>query len=106
VELSYVYEVDAEDMPEVESQVLPEDEPVISVSASTAEVPDDEALPFESRKAGEGESEVPSPKSETQGAGPGAQPSPKDPRPVDCRFSIADCRLHQRKFSIDAFTDD
>jgi UDP-N-acetylmuramoylalanine--D-glutamate ligase len=83
VELSYVYEVDAEDMPEVESQVLPEDEPVISVSASTAEVPDDEALPFESRKAGEGESEVPSPKSETQGAGPGAQPSPKDPRPVD-----------------------
>jgi len=83
VELSYVYEVDAEDMPEVESQVLPEDEPVISVSASAAEVPDDEVLPFESRKAGEGESVVPIPKSETEGAGSGAQPSPKDPRPVD-----------------------
>jgi len=83
VELSYVYEVDSVDMPEVESQVLPEDEPVISVSASAAEAPDDEVLPFESRKAGEGESEVPSPKSETQGAGSGAQPSPQDPQPVD-----------------------
>jgi len=76
-------------MPGMESQVVPEDEPSISISASTLEAVDDDALPYEARKK---ESEVRSPKSgvestpsqvqspgsEVQGAG--AQPSPKQPR--------------------------
>jgi len=80
LELSYVYEVDAIEMPGMESQVVPEDEPSISISASMADVLDDEALPFEARPAVERGSKVRSPKSEVQGAGPGAQPSPKQPR--------------------------
>ena len=34
LELTYVYEVDAVEMPEVESQVVPEDEPAISISSA------------------------------------------------------------------------
>jgi hypothetical protein len=51
IELSYVYEVGAADMPEMESQVLLEEELEVSISASQAEVPDDEVLPFEVRPA-------------------------------------------------------
>jgi hypothetical protein len=48
LELTYVYELDAEETPQVELQVVPEDEPVISLSGE-AEKLDDEALPFETR---------------------------------------------------------
>jgi hypothetical protein len=79
LELTYVYEVDAIEMPGTESQVLPEDEPVISISAGTVEVLDDEVLPFEARLAG-GKSVVRSTKSRVRGAGPGTQLLPKQPR--------------------------
>jgi UDP-N-acetylmuramoylalanine--D-glutamate ligase len=79
VPLIYVYEVDAVEMPGMESQVVPEDEPVISLSASMAETLDDEALPYEVRPAA-GKHEVRSPESDVQGPGSGAQPSPKQPR--------------------------
>jgi hypothetical protein len=49
VELRYVYEVDAIEMPAMESQVAPEAEPVILQRASGAEVNGDEPLPFEVR---------------------------------------------------------
>lgn len=78
VPLTYVYEVDAVEMPEVESQVVPEDELAISISASTAETLDDDVLPFEARPAG-GKSGVRSPGSEVQGSGAAAQPSPMQP---------------------------
>ena len=53
LELTYVYEVDAVEMPELDSQVVPEDEPSISISAGMAETLDDEVLPFEARPAAE-----------------------------------------------------
>lgn len=49
LELSYVYEVDAMETPEVESQVVPEDEPSISISVSRVESLEDQVLPFEAR---------------------------------------------------------
>ena len=49
--MTYVFEVDAVEMPELESQVVPEDEPTVSISASMAEALDDEVLPFEARPA-------------------------------------------------------
>jgi UDP-N-acetylmuramoylalanine--D-glutamate ligase len=49
VELRYVYEVDAIEMPAMESQVAPEAEPVILQRASGGEVNGDEPLPFEVR---------------------------------------------------------
>jgi hypothetical protein len=64
LELTYVYEVDAVEMPGLESQVVPEDEPAVSISASPAETLDDDALPFEARKE---KSEVRGPKSEVPG---------------------------------------
>jgi UDP-N-acetylmuramoylalanine--D-glutamate ligase len=57
IELRYVFEVDAVEMPESESQVVPEDEPVVPISASNLETCDEEALPYEARPAG-GKSEV------------------------------------------------
>ncbi|HXW13824.1 MAG TPA: UDP-N-acetylmuramoyl-L-alanine--D-glutamate ligase [Terriglobia bacterium] len=87
VELSYVYEVDAVDLPGMESQVAPEDEPTISISAGSAEVLNDEVMPFEARppvkesgfrrpKSGmKGRSGVRNPESGGQG------PGPKDQRP-------------------------
>ena len=72
VPLTYVYEVDAVDMPELESQVLPEDEPVVSASAKAEEILDDEVLPFEARPA-KGKSEVRSPESEVQSTQPEAR---------------------------------
>ena len=65
VELSYVYEVDAVDLPGMESQVVPEEEPTISISAGTAEVLDDEVMPFEARPPME-ESGVRIPNSEVE----------------------------------------
>ena len=73
LELSYVYEVDAVETSAMESQVVPEDEPSISISASVAETLDDETLPFEARPAGERESGE-------RSAGPGAQPPAQQPR--------------------------
>jgi UDP-N-acetylmuramoylalanine--D-glutamate ligase len=65
VELSYVYEVGAVDLPGMESQLVPEDEPVILVSAGRQAVVDDDVLPFEWRpaapKSGKGE-KAPSPR--------------------------------------------
>ena len=49
LELSYVYEVDAMETPEMESQVVPEDEPSISISVGKIEAIEDQVLPFESR---------------------------------------------------------
>jgi len=63
VKLTYVYEVDAVDMPASESQVEPPDEPEVYISANTLETLDDEVLPFEAR---ERKSEVRSPKSEVE----------------------------------------
>jgi hypothetical protein len=86
VELSYVYEVGAVELPAVDSQAVPEDEPIIQVSATTAEVSDDEVMPFELRPV-KRKSEVrspksgePGPKSEVEEAGPADQPAPKQPR--------------------------
>jgi len=66
LELTYVFEVDAVEMLGTESQVVPEDEPVISLSASTAETEDDDVLPYEVRPA-RGNSEFRIPDSEAQG---------------------------------------
>jgi hypothetical protein len=93
LELTYVYEVDAVEMPEMESQVVAEDEPEISISERRSEALDDEALPFEARPAAEksqvqsAQSEVRGPKSEVQSAtseaqspGSEAPPAPRQPR--------------------------
>jgi hypothetical protein len=66
--LTYVYEVDAVEMPGRESLVVPEDEPEISISVRREEALDEETLPFEARPAAERESEVRSPKSDVQSA--------------------------------------
>jgi UDP-N-acetylmuramoylalanine--D-glutamate ligase len=63
IELTYVYEVDAVEMPGMESQVVPEDEPSIAISTSPVEVDDDEILPYEARKK---DSEFRIPNSEAQ----------------------------------------
>ena len=63
IELSYVYEVDAVDLPGAESQAVPEDEPTILLSGNTVSVSDDEVLPFEARPAEKRKSEVRSLKS-------------------------------------------
>jgi len=73
VELNYVYEVDAVDLPGMESQVVPEDEPTISISSGSAEVLDDEVMPFEARPP-EKESGVRSPKSEVEAKPGGRRP--------------------------------
>ncbi len=52
LELTYIFEVDAVEMPAGESQLVPEDEPTIFISASTEEHLEDEALPYETRPAG------------------------------------------------------
>jgi UDP-N-acetylmuramoylalanine--D-glutamate ligase len=80
VELSYVYEVAAVELPGMDSQVVPEDEPAILVSASTADALDDEVMPFEARPAGKRKSGVRGPESEVQDAGPGDQPASKQPK--------------------------
>jgi UDP-N-acetylmuramoylalanine--D-glutamate ligase len=49
IELTYVYEVDAVELPATESQVVPEDEPSIAISTGPLEAGDDEVLPFEAR---------------------------------------------------------
>jgi hypothetical protein len=64
--LTYVYEVDAVDMPASESQVPPEDEPEVYISTRTEEAVDDEALPFEARPPVK-ESGVRNPKSKVKG---------------------------------------
>ena len=66
IELSYVYEVDAIDVPGTDSQVIPEDEPTILVSSSPESVSDDEVLPFEARPVEKSKSEVRGPKSEVK----------------------------------------
>jgi hypothetical protein len=82
--LTYVYEVDAAEMPEMESQVQPDDEPVISLSASSAETLDDEVLPFEAREKKSG---VRSPESGVEGQSEGQEkseaPAPRQPRLFD-----------------------
>jgi UDP-N-acetylmuramoylalanine--D-glutamate ligase len=86
VPLTYVYEVDAVEMPEMESQVAPEDEPAISISASLPETLDDEVLPFEVRKKDSGvrspESGVET-QSEDQGTKSEAPPAPRQPKLFD-----------------------
>jgi hypothetical protein len=56
----------------MESQVVPEDEPVISLSASTAQIEDDEVLPYEVRPA-QGNSGFRIPDSEAQSAQSGVR---------------------------------
>jgi len=85
LELSYVYEVDAVEVPEPESQVAPEDEPAVSISEGMAEVFDDDALPFEARPKGKSEvrgpkSEVGEAKSETLGPDSDPPPGTRQPR--------------------------
>jgi UDP-N-acetylmuramoylalanine--D-glutamate ligase len=80
LELSYVYEVDAVEMPGRESQAVPEDQIEVYVSAGAAEILDDEVLPYEARPAAKRGSGVRSPESEVQGTGPGTQVSPKQPK--------------------------
>jgi UDP-N-acetylmuramoylalanine--D-glutamate ligase len=79
IPLTYVYEVDAVEMPELESPVVPEDEPAISISASRAETLEDEALPYEARPA-VGNSGAPSPESEVQAPESEALPGSRQPR--------------------------
>jgi hypothetical protein len=96
VELSYVYEVAAVELPGMESQVVPEDEPTILVSAETEDTLDDEVMPFETRPSGKGKSEVRSPKSEgkagvrspgssVQEPAPADESAPKQPKLFDAR---------------------
>jgi len=80
VELSYVYEVAAVELPGIDSQVVPEDEPAILVSAGTADTLDDEVMPFEARPGGKRKSEVRSPRSGVQDARPGNKPTAKQPK--------------------------
>ncbi len=91
VELSYVYEVAAVDLPAIDSQIVPEDEPAILVSARTEDQFDDEVMPFETRPAGKTKSEVRGPKPEeksgarSSGSGvekgqSGEQPGAKQPK--------------------------
>jgi UDP-N-acetylmuramoylalanine--D-glutamate ligase len=61
-EWHYIYEVDAVETAFLEPQIVPEDEPSISISAATLYTPDDQILPFEVRAR----SDVRSPKSESQ----------------------------------------
>jgi hypothetical protein len=49
--LSYVYEVDAVEMPGLDSPIVPESEPEVLAAAGTAESLDDEVLPYEARPA-------------------------------------------------------
>ena len=74
-ELSYIYEAGAVEMTEAESQIVPEDEPSISISESTEETPEDEALPYEDRKR----HEVRSPKPEGEDTEFEAQPDSRQP---------------------------
>jgi UDP-N-acetylmuramoylalanine--D-glutamate ligase len=63
VELRYVYEVDAVEMPAMESQVILEEEPIIIERVAGAEVNSDEPLPFEVRaESGEGATALSGPK--------------------------------------------
>jgi UDP-N-acetylmuramoylalanine--D-glutamate ligase len=78
VPLTYVYEVDAVEMPGMESQVAPEDEPVISISASTAEILDDEVLPFEARPAVSAGAARPAVRGSVKGKKKGSGPEGKD----------------------------
>jgi hypothetical protein len=80
LELRYVYEVRAEEMPAMESQTVSDDEPEVYVTAGAAEIVEDEILPFEMRPAARRGSKVRSPKPQAQGAGPGAAPTSKQPR--------------------------
>jgi hypothetical protein len=61
--LTYVYEVDAVETLESESQAFPSDEQVVSLSPGKTETVDDEVLPYEARKK---ESGARIPKSETK----------------------------------------
>jgi UDP-N-acetylmuramoylalanine--D-glutamate ligase len=87
IELSYVYEVDAVELPAMESQVVPDDEPVISLAASTVETLGDEALPYEMREEESGVrspvSEVQTVKSDDRGAASSAQPAREQSRLFD-----------------------
>jgi len=85
IELSYVYEVDATETPELESQVVPEDEPSISISMSNVETLDDQELPFEARPV-RGKSEVRGPKSEVENTRTQAQ-APKSDVQVSRRIA-------------------
>ncbi|HMD87400.1 MAG TPA: UDP-N-acetylmuramoyl-L-alanine--D-glutamate ligase [Terriglobia bacterium] len=70
IPLTYVYEVDAVDMPASESPILPPDEPEVYIPVSVPETLDDEVLPFEAREKKsevEGKSGVRSPESEVKG---------------------------------------
>ncbi len=66
-ELSYVYEVDAVEMPWSESQVLPEDDFSSSISKRAPETLDDELLPYEARVPVGGTPEVRAPKPGAKG---------------------------------------
>lgn len=76
VPLTYIYEVDAVETAEPESQVVPEDEPVVSLGQGAGEALEDEVLPFEARKEKSGgqstESGVSDPESRA-----GRSPQPK-----------------------------
>ncbi len=82
VELSYVYEVDAMEMPGSESRVLPEDDFSIPISAGALEILDDEVLPYEARVTVGGGAEVRSPKSRGKRKF-GARTSDSGPRTPD-----------------------
>jgi hypothetical protein len=100
VELNYVYEVGAVELPGMDSQVVPDDEPTILISATTEDGLDDEVMPFESRSAkgkselqktqpevrgpkSEGKSGVQRKRSEARGTKSEARPEIQDGGPVD-----------------------
>ncbi len=77
IELSYVYEVDAVDIPGTDSQEVPEEEPTILVANATESVAEEEVLPFEARPANLTKAERRSPKSEVN-----KQPGPHGEKSV------------------------
>ncbi len=79
LELTYIFEVDAVELPGGESQLVPEDEPTISVSEGTAEELEEEALPYETRPS-EPASQGSKKSSAKQGKTSEGVQSPKQPR--------------------------
>jgi hypothetical protein len=85
VELSYVYEVNAVEMTDIESQVLPEDESAISISAASLDTLDDEVMPFEARKG----------KSDVQRPEPGGQNANSDAKSNAIKSNSQQPRMFQ-----------
>ena len=90
VELNYVYEVGAVELPGMDSQVVPDDEPTILISATTEDGLDDEVMPFESRPA-KGKSELQKTQPEVRGPKSEGKPGMQRKR-SDVRSTMSEAR--------------